>query len=155
MSAEKKLAMRLRMIKQFDEATMVAAVTTTTMEYRGLKAATEGMERLYNFCTEIDEISVENEHTKTTSPPKRTKEQVFETFLDQFLKDLTNYEFCQDLHQFEIGIGNYLSFRKGMLRDSDIQLRDSYLAENDNFQGKINLVVLLLAHDRGFFWNRE
>ena len=71
------------------------------------------------------------------------------------MKDLTNYEFRQDLDQFEIGIGNYLSFRKGMLRDFNIQLRGSYLAEIDNFKRKINRVDLLLAHDRGFIWNQE
>ena len=71
------------------------------MDYRDLKAAKEGMERLY-ICEEIDEMSVENEHTKSSSPPKRNKEQVFKLFLDQFLKDLTIYEFRQDLDQFEI-----------------------------------------------------
>ena len=82
MSEEKKLAKMLRMFKQYDEATIVAAVTTTTMDYRDLKAANEGLERLYDICKEIDEISAENEHTKTTSAPKRTKERVF-----NFLRD--------------------------------------------------------------------
>ena len=71
------------------------------------------------------------------------------------MKYLEKYEFRQDLDQFEIGIGNYLSFRKAMLRDFNIQLRDSYLAEIDNFQGKINRVDLLLAHNQGFIWNHE
>ena len=69
MSEEKKLAKRLRMFKQFDEATLAAAFTTTRMEHRELKAANEGMERLYNISKMIDEISTENEHTKTTSLP--------------------------------------------------------------------------------------
>ena len=64
------------------------------------------------------------------------------------MKDFTKYEFRQDLDKFEIGIGNYRSFQKGMLRDFNIQLNDSYLAE-------INRVDLLLAHDRGFIWNQE
>ena len=92
MSEEKKPAKRLRLFQQFDEATIVAAVSTTTMDNRELKAANEGIERFYNICKEIDEISTENEHTKTTSPPKGTKAQVFKLFLDQFLKDLTKYE---------------------------------------------------------------
>ena len=46
-------------------------------------------------------------------------------------------------------IGNYLSFRKGAPRDFNIQLRDTYLAENDIFQGKTNRVDLRFAHDRG------
>ena len=154
MSEEKKLAKRLRMIKRFDEATIVAAIAKTAIDYRDLKAANEGMERLYNICSEIDEISEENEHTEATSPLKRTKEQVFKVFLDQFLKDFTEYEIRQDLDQIEIGIGSYLSFRKGMLSDFDIQIRDSSSVEIDNFQGKINRVDLRLAHDRGFVWNQ-
>ena len=123
---------KLRMFKQFDEATIVTAVSTTTMDYRVMKAAIEGMEHLYNICKEVDKISTENEHTKTTSPPKRTKEQAFNLILEEFLKDLLKYEFQQDLGQFELGIGNYLSFRKGMLRDFKFQLRNSYLAKIDN-----------------------
>ena len=136
MSEEKKLVKRLRMFKRFDEATIVAAVSTTTMKYGNMKAANDGMDRFYNICKEIDDISTENEHTKTTSTAKRTKEQVFKAFLDQFLKYLTIFEFRQDLDQFEIGIGNYLSFRKGMLRDFKIQLRGTYLVEIEKFQGK-------------------
>ena len=133
MSKWKKLAKRLRMFKHFDEATIVAAVTATTMDYSYLEATDEGMERLYNICKKIDEKSTENEHTKGTSPTKRTKEQVFELFLDQFLKGPKKYGFRQSLEQFEVGIGNYLSIRKDMLRGSDVQLRDSYLAKIDNF----------------------
>ena len=73
MSEEKQLANRLRTFKQFDEATIVDAVSTTTMDYRDLKTAKEGMERLYNTCRKIDEISTENEHTKTTSPRKEPR----------------------------------------------------------------------------------
>ena len=71
MSEKKKLAKILRMFKQFDEATVVAAVTTTKMEYSYLKAASECMERLYNICKEIDEIATENDYTKTTPHPIR------------------------------------------------------------------------------------
>ena len=46
MSEERKLAKRLRMFKQFDEATIAATVATTTMDYRDSKAANERMERL-------------------------------------------------------------------------------------------------------------
>ena len=69
MSEEKKLAKRLSLFVQFDDNTIVAAVTKTTMEYGDLKAANEGLERLYNICKEVDETSAEVEHTKTFSPP--------------------------------------------------------------------------------------
>ena len=100
MSGEKKLAKRLKKYKQFDEATIIAAVTTATMGYRDLKATIESMEHLYKTCKEIDEISMENEHTKTISPPKWTKKQVLILFLDQFSKNLAKYEFHQDLDRF-------------------------------------------------------
>ena len=76
-------------------------------------------------------------------------------FLEQVLKNFPKYEFHQDLDQFENGIDIYLSFRKGMLRDFNIQLYDTYSAEIDNYQGKINRVDLLLPHDRRSIWNQE
>ena len=73
MSEEKKLVNRLRMFKNFDEATIVAADSTTTMKYGDMKAAKEGMDRLYNICKEVDDLSTENEHTKTTSTQNEQK----------------------------------------------------------------------------------
>ena len=71
------------------------------------------------------------------------------------MKDLTNYEFLQESDHFGIRIGNYLSFRKEILRDFTIQLRDTYLAQIDKFQWKISRVDLLFSHNRGFVWNQE
>ena len=152
MAEEMKLAKRLRMFKNFDEATIVAAITTTGLDYRGLKQANEGMEALYNKCQDIQE----NQPKTTVSPmPKQNKEQLFKLFMDQFLKDLAKYELSQELDQFEIGIGGYLSFRQKMIGDFDIRLRETYLTEIDKVQKRINRVDLLLAHDRGFIWNQE
>ena len=95
------------------------------------------------------------EATETTArAPKRTKEDNFKLFLKQFLKDLGNYEFRQELDQFQIGIENYLTFRKELHGDFHLHLRDTYLAKIDSFQDKISRVDLLLAHDRGFIWDR-
>ena len=43
MAEEMKLAKRLRMFKNFDEATIVAAITTTRLDYRDLKNANEAI----------------------------------------------------------------------------------------------------------------
>ena len=40
----------LECFKNFDEATIVAAITTTGLDYRDLKNANEAMENLYNNC---------------------------------------------------------------------------------------------------------
>ena len=77
--------------------------------------------------------------------------RLFQIIAGSFLKDLSNYELRQVLELFEIGIGNYLSFRKGMFKDFDIQLRVAYIAEIEKFQKGINRVDLLLTHDRGLF----
>ena len=53
MSEEKKLAKRLGMFKQFDEATIVATATTNTKDYRDLKASNEGMERPTTFVKRL------------------------------------------------------------------------------------------------------
>ena len=47
---EKKLAKRLRTFKQFDEATLVAALSIQNMNQIDLKAANDGMDYLYNTC---------------------------------------------------------------------------------------------------------
>ena len=152
MAEEMKLAKRLRMFKNFDEATIVAAITTTGLDYRDLKNANEAMENLYNNCNDIQE----NQPKTTASPvPKQNKEQLFKLFMDQFLKDLVKYELSQDLDRFQIGIGGYLSFRQQMFGDFNIRLRDAYLTEIDKVQKGINRVDLLLAHDRGFIGNQE
>ena len=153
MAEEMKLAKRLRMFKNFDEATIVAAITTTTgLDYRDLKNANEAMENLYKNCKDIEE----NQPKTTASPvPKQNKEQLFKLFMDQFLKDLAKYELSQDLDHFEIGIGGYLSFRQQMFGDFNTGLRDAYLTEINKVQKGINRVDLLLAHDRGFIWNQE
>ena len=110
-----------------------------------VKNANEAMENLYNDCKYIQE----NQPKTTASPvPKQNKEQLFKLFMDQFLKDLAKYELSQDLVQFEIGIGGYLSFRQQMFRDFNIRLRDAYLTEIDKVHKGINRVDLLLAHDR-------
>ena len=77
--------------------------------------------------------------------------RLFQIIAGYFLKDLSNYELRQVLELFEIGIGNYLSFRKGMFKDFDIQLRVAYIAEIEKLQKGINRVYLLLTHDRGLF----
>ena len=96
-------------------------------------------------------------NTQRQHHPERNQGTSFQinpgSILGRYYK-ITKYELRQDLDQFEIGIGKYLSFRKGMLRDFDIQLRDCYLAEIDTFQGKINQIDLLLPHDLGFIWNQ-
>ena len=149
MAEAKKLAKRLRTFKEFDEATIVAAITTTGID---LETANEGMNHLYNLCKEI---SSDDDQTKATkAPTKRTKEQSFNLFLDQFLKDLGNYEMRQDLDRFQVGIDAYLSFRKKMLAEFDIRHRENYLRAINNYQGKLNRVDLLLAHDRGFIWHQ-
>ena len=74
--------------------------------------------------------------------------------MHQFLKGIT-YKFHQDLDEFKIGIGNYLAFPKRTLRYFNIQLHDAYVAQIDIFQWKLNRVDILLAHNRGFFWNQE
>ena len=75
------------------------------MDNGELKAANAGKDHLYNMCKD----NQDNEPGDTTTPaPKRTKEEVFNLFLDQFLKDLAKYELRQDLNKSEIGICNYL-----------------------------------------------
>ena len=154
MAEQKKLAKRLRMFKELDEASLLAAISETTMGDAELKAANDGMEHLYNRGKVIQEQSTEATET-TARAPKRTKEDNFKLFLKQFLKDLGNYEFRQELDQFQIGIENYLTFRKELHGDFHLHLRDTYLAKIDSYQDKINRVVLLLAHDRGFIWDQE
>ena len=154
MAEEKKLAKRLRTFRQFDEATLVAALHTTTMDQTQLKEANEGMDHLYNTCKQIQQESMDSTET-TTSAPKPTKEESFKLFLNQFLEDLRKYELRQDLDRFEIGIGDYLSFRNGLHNDFQIHLRESYLTTIDEYQTRINRVDLLLANDRGFVWVQE
>ena len=76
MAEEKKLAKRLRTFKQFDEATLVAALSTTTMNQIVLKAANDGMDHLYNTCNQIQQELREPTET-TISAPKRNKEERF------------------------------------------------------------------------------
>ena len=154
MSEEKKLAKRLRMFRQFDEATIVAEVTTTTMDYRDLKAANEGMERLYNICTEIDEISAEMTTQAQFRPQNEPKNKFSIYSWINSWKILQNLHFARTWTSLKLELQLSL-FSKSLLRDFNFQLRDSYLAENDNFQEKINRVNLLLAQDRGFIWNQE
>ena len=42
-----------------------------------------------------------------------------------------------------------------MFRDFDIQLREAYSAEIDNFQRNIYRADLLLPRDRGYIWDQE
>ena len=154
MAEEKKLAKRLRTFKQSDEATLVAALYTTTMNQIDLKAANEGMDHLYNTCKQIQQESMEPTET-TTSTSQRTIEESFKLFLDQFLEDLRKYELRQDLDQFKIGIEDFLSLRNGLHTDFQIHLRETYLTKIVKYQSKINRVDLLLAHDRGFIWDQE
>jgi len=48
MAEEMKLANRLRSFKNFDEATIVAAITTTGLNYHDLNNANEAMKNLYH-----------------------------------------------------------------------------------------------------------
>ena len=68
MAEEKKLGKILRLFEQIDEATIVAAITSTTMNHRGSQTANEGMENFYHI---FKEISTEDEHAKTTIPPTK------------------------------------------------------------------------------------
>ena len=63
MADQMKLAKRLRMFKQCDEATLVAAISTSTLDHRALKAPNDGMEHLYNICKDIqDQSSINGTH---------------------------------------------------------------------------------------------
>ena len=71
------------MFTQLDEATLVAAISTSILDHGALKAANDGMKHLYNTCKDVQDQSTEPTET-TARAPKRTKEDNFKLFLDQF-----------------------------------------------------------------------
>ena len=81
MAEKKKQTKKLRLFKQFNDAKVVAAITTTSiMDCRKLRATNESMEHFYNNCNDIQET--EPTYTAILAP-KRTKIEVLNLLRDQ------------------------------------------------------------------------